>query len=107
MVVLDDTEFRRLPGEIAVWRAGQAQALGKVADTTTYARRALELVAEDDHLTRGAAAALLGLAAWASGDLEAAHRSYADSLAQMERAGFIAHTIGCALALGDLGNAHL
>jgi hypothetical protein len=42
-----------------VWRAGQAQAQGKVADTVSYARRALELVAEDDHLSRGAAAALL------------------------------------------------
>jgi LuxR family maltose regulon positive regulatory protein len=102
MVIVDDAEFRRLPGEIAVWRAGQAQALGKVSDTVAYARRALELVAKDDHLSRGAAAALLGLAAWASGDLETAHRSYADSLAQMEWAGLIAHTIGCALALGDI-----
>jgi LuxR family maltose regulon positive regulatory protein len=102
MVVVDDAEFRRLPGAIAVWRAGQAQALGKVADTVTHARRALELVAEDDHLSRGAAAALLGLASWAEGDLEAAHRSYADGMAQMERAGLIAQTIGCALALGDI-----
>ena len=63
-------------------RAGQALALGDVADTVTYARRALDLVPEDDHLRRGAAAALLGLAAWTSGDLEAAHRSYAEGMAQ-------------------------
>jgi LuxR family transcriptional regulator, maltose regulon positive regulatory protein len=102
MVVVDDAEFRRLPGELAVWRAAQAQALGKVADTVTYARRALELVAEDDHLTRGAAAALLGLAAWASGDLEAAHRSYADGMRRMQRAGIIAQAIGCVIALADI-----
>ena len=102
LVVVDEAEFRRLPGAIAVWRAGQAQAQGHVADTVTYARRALQLAVEDDHLTRGAAAALLGLAAWANGDLAAAHRSYADGMARMEQAGLIAHTIGCALALGDI-----
>jgi LuxR family transcriptional regulator, maltose regulon positive regulatory protein len=102
MVVVDDAEFRRLPGAIAVWRAGQAQALGNVADTVTHARRALDLIPEDDHLQRGAAAALLGLAAWANGDLEAAHRSYAEGMAQLQRPGLMAHTIGCALALGDI-----
>src|SRR6266550_2279472 len=30
MVVVDEAEFRRLPGSIAVYRAGQAQALGDV-----------------------------------------------------------------------------
>ena len=57
---------------------GWPWSLGDVAGTVTHARRALDLVAEDDHLGRGAAAALLGLASWTSGDLEAAHRSYAD-----------------------------
>ena len=35
-----------------------------------YAQQVLDLVPEDDHLRRGAAAALLGLASWTSGDLE-------------------------------------
>jgi LuxR family maltose regulon positive regulatory protein len=81
MVVVDEEEFRRLPGAIAVFRAGLASARGDVPETVTYARRALDLVPEDDHLWRGAAAALLGLASWTSGDLEAAHRSYADGMA--------------------------
>jgi LuxR family maltose regulon positive regulatory protein len=102
MVVVDEEQFRRLPGTIAVYRAGQAQALGNVADTVTYARRALELVPEDDHLQRGAAMALLGLASWASGDLEAAHESYAAGMARMQRAGLIAHAIGCVIALADI-----
>jgi LuxR family maltose regulon positive regulatory protein len=102
MVVVDDVQFRHLPGTIAVFRAGQALALGNVADTVTYARRALDLVPEDDHLQRGAARALLGLAAWTSGDLEAAHRSYADGMARMQRAGIIAQAIGCVIALADI-----
>jgi LuxR family transcriptional regulator, maltose regulon positive regulatory protein len=102
MVVVDDVQFHHLPGTIAVYRAGQALALGNVADTVTYARRALDLVPEGDHLQRGAAMALLGLAAWTGGDLEAAHRSYAEGMARMLRAGIIAQAIGCVIALADI-----
>ena len=45
MVVVDEEEFRRLPGAIAIYRAGQALMLGDVAGTVTHARRALDLVA--------------------------------------------------------------
>ena len=45
--------FRRLPGAIAIYRAGQAMVLGDVAGTMTHARRALELAGEDDHFGRG------------------------------------------------------
>ena len=102
MVVVDEAELRRLPGAVAVYRAGQAQALGKVTDTVTHAQRALNLLPEDDHLQRGAAMALLGLASWASGELEAAHQLYAQGMARMERAGIVAQAIGCAVALGDI-----
>ncbi len=99
---MDEEEFRRLPGSIAVYRAAQALALGDVADTVKYARRALDLVPEDDHLRRGAAAGLLGLASWTSGDLEAAHRSYAECMARLQRAGYISDALGCAIALADI-----
>ncbi|HZA45808.1 MAG TPA: LuxR C-terminal-related transcriptional regulator [Rubrobacter sp.] len=102
MVVVDEEEFRRLPGAIAVYRAGRALALGDVPETVTYARRALDLVPEDDHFWRGAAAALLGLASWTSGDLEAAHRSYADGMTSLQSAGYISDTVGGAIALADI-----
>jgi LuxR family maltose regulon positive regulatory protein len=102
MVIVDEDEFRRLPGAIAVYRAGRALALGDVAGTVPHARRALDLVPLDDHLYRGAAAALLGLASWTSGDLEAAHRSYADGMAILQRAGYIADAIGGVIALADI-----
>ena len=102
MVVVDEEEFRRLPGSIAMYRAGQALALGDVPDTVKYARRVLDLVPEDDHLLRGAAAALLGLAYWTSGDLEAAHRSYADGMASLQKAGYISDAVGGAIALADI-----
>jgi LuxR family maltose regulon positive regulatory protein len=102
MVVVDQEAFRGLPGAIAVWRAGQALVLGDVAGTVKYARLALELVPEDDHLGRGAAVALLGLASWASGDLEAAHRTYADGMARVQRAGHISDAISGAIARADI-----
>jgi LuxR family maltose regulon positive regulatory protein len=102
MVVVDEEGFRRLPPAIAMYRAGQALILGDVAGTMTHARRALELVGEDDHVGRGGPAALLGLAYWTRGDLDAGHRWYADGMASLEKAGHVSDAIGCAIALADI-----
>ena len=102
MVVLDEEQFRRLPGAIAVHRAGHALVLGNLALTVEHARRALELAPQDDHLGRGGAAALLGLAWWASGDLEPAHRSYAAGRASLRRVGHHADALGSTIALADI-----
>ena len=102
MVVMDREAFRRLPAWIAIYRAGQSLALGDVPDTVKNARRALDLIPDDDHLMRGAATALLGLASWTSGDLETAHQSYADGMAHLQRAGNISDAIGGVIALADI-----
>ena len=102
MVVVDDAEFRRLPAEIELYRAAQALARGDGPGTVRHARRALELSPADDHLGRASAAALMGLASWASGDLEAGHSGYAECMAGLRRAGHIADTFGCAIALADI-----
>jgi LuxR family maltose regulon positive regulatory protein len=75
MVVVDEEEFRRLPGMIALLRAAQALARGDMPETAKNARRVLDLAPEDDHLMLGGAASQLGLVAWTSGDLEAAVNS--------------------------------
>jgi len=102
MVVVDEKEFRGLPSAIAIYRAGQALVLGDVAGTMTHARRALDLAGEDDYLGRGSPAALLGLACWTSGDLDAAQRWYADAMANLEKAGHVSDVIGCSIALADI-----
>ena len=43
-----------------------------------------------------------GARAWASGDLEAAHRSYADGMASLQRAGHLSDALGGAIALADI-----
>jgi LuxR family maltose regulon positive regulatory protein len=102
MVVVDDETFRRLPGTIAIARAGLALARGDVPATVTYAQQALDLAPEDDHLTCGGAAGFLGLAAWASGDLAAAHRTYADGMASLQKAGNIADAINGSITLAAI-----
>ncbi len=102
MVVVDDEEFRRLPAIIELYRAARALARGDAPGSVTHARRALELSPEEEHLGRAAAAGLLGLAFWASGDLEAGHSAYAECMAGLRRAGHIADTFGCAIALADI-----
>ena len=102
MVVVDEERFRGLASSIAVHRAGLALIAGDAAGTTAHAERALDLAGPDDHLERGAASALLGLAHWTRGDLEVAHRWYADGMASLEKAGHLADVVGCALAVADI-----
>ncbi len=102
IVVVDEEEFRRLPGSVALHRAGHALALGNLAETAKHARRALDHALEDDHLSRGGATAILGLAAWAIGDLETAHRTYAAGMAGVQRAGHISGLVGRAITLADI-----
>ena len=102
MVVVDDEEFRRLPAIIELYRAALALSRGDVPGTVTHAGRAHELSPEEEHLGRASAAGLLGLALWASGDLEAGYSAYAECMAGLRRAGHIADTFGCAIALADI-----
>jgi len=102
MVVVDEEEFRRLPGMIAIYRAAHALTRGDMPETGKNAQRALDLATEDDHLMRGGATALLGLAYWASGDLEAAHRTYTDGMARVQLVGNITNAISSTIALADI-----
>jgi LuxR family maltose regulon positive regulatory protein len=73
-----------------------------VDGTVQHARRALTLVPEDDQLYRGAAAALLGLASWTNGDLDAAYRFYIEGMASLRQAGYVPDTIGGMVAPTDI-----
>ncbi|QIN82829.1 tetratricopeptide repeat protein [Rubrobacter tropicus] len=102
MVVVDEVAFRSLPGTIAVARAYHAGALGDVFCAADHARRALDLLPDDDHLWRGAAASLLGIAYWTSGDLEAAHRSFADGVSHQQMTGHVRFQIAGTYILADI-----
>ena len=101
-VVVDEAEFRRLPGAIAIYRTAQAHLTGDVPGTMRRAQLALELIGDDDDLGRGSAAGLLALAYWSRGDLDEAHRSWAEAQTSLQRAGHVADAVGCAIALADI-----
>jgi LuxR family maltose regulon positive regulatory protein len=103
MVVVDEEEFRRLPGMIALLRAARSLARGDdMPEAVKNARRVLDLAPEDAHLMLGGAASVLGLAAWANGDLETARRMTADGTANVRRAGYISSAIGGSIVLADI-----
>jgi len=102
MVVVDEVQFQSLPGSIAAARASHAGAIGDVPGTMTYARQALDLLPEGDYLRRGQAIAFLGLAYWANGDLEAAHRHFADGMSTLQKAGNLFLSISGTFALADI-----
>lgn len=101
-VVVDIEQLKSLPAAIAVGRAYIAQTLGNIPDTVRYASRVLELVPEGDHLRHGQAAMLLGLTCWASGDLEAANRVFADYTIKLRTAGNIPDAISTTVVLAEI-----
>jgi LuxR family maltose regulon positive regulatory protein len=102
MVIVDEAQFRTLPASIATAHAYMAQARGDVAGSVAYGRRALDLLPEGDHLRRGPAAALLGLAYWARGELELAHRTLADAMANFRKVGNLHFAISGTFGLADI-----
>lgn len=102
MIITNQDAFQRLPASIAMYRAGLALSVGNVADTVTYARRVLALALGEDHLSQGAAAAMLGLAFWTQGKIETAQQIYAEGMVHLQKAGNIADAVNGAITQGVL-----
>ncbi|MGB5972070.1 MAG: LuxR C-terminal-related transcriptional regulator [Nodosilinea sp.] len=102
---LKGAQYQSLPASIANARAYRAQALGDFASTITYAQQALALLSTDDEYERGTTAAFLGLAYWSSGDVAAAHRSFAEGLRAFQKLGSIQITIAATFILANMGMA--
>jgi LuxR family maltose regulon positive regulatory protein len=101
-VVVDQDEFQRLPGVVEQYRAVLALVRGDAPATIGHAERAIQRAAADDHLTRASASALMGLALWRDGDLEAAHRAYSVCVEGLQRVGYIPDVLGCSITLADI-----
>ena len=100
--VVDHEQLKSLSATIAVGRAYIAQAFGIIPDTVRYASRVLELVPEGDPLRHGQASMLLGMTYWASGDLEAANRIFADYTMKLRTAGNIPDAISTTVVLAEI-----
>jgi LuxR family maltose regulon positive regulatory protein len=94
-----------LPASIANTWAYRAQALGDFASTITYAQQAMTLLPPDEGYERGTTAAFLGLAYWSSGDVKAAHRSFAEGLGIFQKLGGIQLVVSANSILAQMGLA--
>ncbi|MEU4243897.1 LuxR C-terminal-related transcriptional regulator [Actinoplanes sp. NPDC026619] len=102
MVVVDESEFPRLPAAIEMYYAAFALMRGDPVAVATHARQAIDHAAAGDHVIRAAASALLGLSLWSGGDLEAAHQAYSASVDGLRRAGHLSDVLGCSITLADI-----
>jgi LuxR family maltose regulon positive regulatory protein len=102
LVVHDTAELARLPARNAMHRAGLALLRGDVEATIRHGERASALTDPDDHMGRGAAAALVGLARWTIGELDAARAQYEAAIAAFVAAEMWADILGVSLGLADI-----
>jgi LuxR family maltose regulon positive regulatory protein len=100
--VADEEQLRSLLATIAVVRAYNALAVGDVPGTVKHAQRVFELLPEGDHLRREQATGLMGMTYWASGDLDAADRVFADYSMRLLGAGNIPDGISATTVLADV-----
>ena len=101
-LVGDDERLRSLSAEVAAARVYLAQALGNTPGSVEHATRALELIPEGDDEARATGIALLALARWGRGDLEAGYRTFADALATMHKVGHDLDVVRGTFVLGDI-----
>ncbi len=102
MVFVNEREFRLLPASLAAARTYQAQALGDIPATIKYGQRAIKLYPEEEHVRRGAPAALLGITYWASGDLDSAYQTLTEIMNGFRKAGNIIFALSGTYGLADI-----
>lgn len=102
LLIVDRAEFARVPAVLETYRAALALTSGELGATRTHAEAALSRAATDDLLSIAAASALIGLALWRLGDLQAAYDAYATSADHLSRADHVADVLGCTITLADI-----
>jgi LuxR family maltose regulon positive regulatory protein len=102
LIIVDEWEFRSLPASIATARAYHAQALGDGPASERYARQALAAMPPENHVGRAIPGAIVGLAQWTAGELEAAHATMLDALHDFQQAGNAIAALSMTYGLADM-----
>ena len=102
IVAVDEVELARIPAALELYRAGLSLVSGDIRATHVHAQRAIEAAAPEDDVVRSGAAGLSGLAHWASGELDDAHRSYLTCIEGLRRARHVSDALGCYLTAAEI-----
>ena len=102
MIVADEKEFRSLPASISAARTYHALALGDIPGTKMYALQTLALAPDETTPHHTQATALLGLAEYASGDLQTAEQVLLKFQAMMWKINDLASAIGITFPLANI-----
>jgi LuxR family maltose regulon positive regulatory protein len=100
--VKDQQEFKSIPCNIALIRAGNAQIEGDLDATVRYAELSLQLAPEDNLLIRAQAAITLGFTQWAVGDVEASLNAMLTWMDDMQKLGNQMYAIASAFVVADM-----
>ena len=79
--------------------------MGDFGSTIAYAQQAMTLLPSEEGYERGTTAAFLGLAYWATGDVEAAYRSFAEGMGIFQKLGGTQIVVAATLILANMGMA--
>ena len=102
IVAVDDAELARVPAATELYRAGMSLVTGDLPSTHRHAQIAIDTSTPDDDLVRAAASGLSGLAHWACGELDDAHRRYTACIDGLQRVGHVSDVLGCSITLADI-----
>lgn len=106
----DQEEFKSMPGNIALIRAGNAQIEGNLAETVRYAELTIQLLPENDNFLRAQAAITLGFTHWATGNVVASLQAMHTWMEDMQKLGNQMYTIASTFVVADmqviLGHLH-
>jgi LuxR family maltose regulon positive regulatory protein len=102
MAVGAKEQLGALPARIAVIRAYLAQTQGDFAAAVRHAALALASTAAVEPLLRAQAQILIGMARWASGELEEAHRAMADWIEHTRQAGNLTFALASVFYLAEI-----
>lgn len=98
----DQEEFKSLPSNIALIRAGNAQSEGNLAETVRFAELSIQLAPQSDLLIRSQAAITLGFTQWSAGNVEDSLRAMLVWMTDMRKLGNQMYVIASAFVVADM-----